>query len=181
MRIARSIQIVVLLFVPSIGWSLADDGSAPKTVSVFDAATLSVPPAFKPVEAKSRIVEHEFEAREGDQVARMTMMASGGGIEANIARWKGQFSGGKAEAQKTEQIKVGNWDVHLVEVSGTYKDSMGGGPFAGGKTVDRADYAMVGAILVHPEGRTYFVKLVGPQATVKANQTKFVEMIKGMK
>ena len=42
----------------------------------------------------------------------------------------------------------------------------------------RFDYAMTGAILVHPEGRKFFVKMIGPADVVKANRKAFVEMIK---
>ena len=57
---------------------------------------------------------------------------------------------------------------------------MGGGPFAGGKVINRENYAMAGAILVHPEGRKYFVKMIGPAAVVKANRKSFVSMIKSI-
>ena len=109
------------------------------------------------------------------------MMAAGGDVAENIKRWKGQFAGGDAEAQKTEETKAGNWQIHLVDVSGAYQERMGGGPFAGGKVVTRDHYAMTGAILVHPEGRKYFVKMIGPDDVVKANREAFVEMIKSIK
>ena len=57
---------------------------------------------------------------------------------------------------------------------------MGGGPFFGGKTVERENYAMAGAIIVHPEGRKYFVKMVGPAEVVNENREAFVEMIKSI-
>jgi hypothetical protein len=39
---------------------------------------------------------------------------------------------------------------------------------------------MAGAILVHPEGRKYFVKMIGPAEVVKANRKSFVSMIKSI-
>ena len=108
------------------------------------------------------------------------MMAAGGDVQANIKRWQGQFTGGDEEDQKSEDMKIGNWQVYIVDVTGNYKERMGGGPFAGGKVVERTDYAMTGAILLHPEGRKYFVKMIGPSAVVKENRDAFVKMIKSI-
>ena len=155
-----------------------------EAISIFGAGNLQVPADFKRVEKKSRIIEHEFQASTGEgddaKTARVTMMAAGGDVEANIKRWKGQFSGGDEDAQKAEEMKLGNWQVHIVDVSGSYQERMGGGPFGGGKVVQRENYAMAGAILVHPEGRKYFVKMIGPGDVVKANKKAFVEMIKSI-
>ncbi|MDF1842123.1 MAG: hypothetical protein P1U77_11865 [Rubripirellula sp.] len=153
-------------------------------VSVFNAGELVVPADFKRVQPQSRILEHEFQAKAGDgddaATARLTMMGAGGDVAANIQRWKGQFVGGDPAKQKVEEMKLGDWKVHLVDVSGSYAERTGGGPFAGGKVVNRKDYAMAGAILVHPEGRKYFLKLIGPGKVVKANREAFVKMIKSL-
>ena len=154
-----------------------------KTVSVFGEANLKVPAQFKATKPQSGIVEHEFVAKStknDEATARVTFMAAGGDVQANISRWKGQFSGGDAEAQKSNEMKVGKWNVHIVDVSGKFQERMGGGPFFGGKTVERENYAMAGAIIVHPEGRKYFVKMVGPAEVVNENREAFVEMIKSI-
>ena len=153
-------------------------------VNVFGAGSLEVPASFKKVAPKSSIIEHEFQAKTGEgkegETARVTFMAAGGDVKANIQRWKGQFAGGKAEDQKVEEMKLGNWQIYIVDVNGSFAERMGGGPFAGGKVINRENYAMAGAILVHPEGRKYFVKMIGPAAVVKANRKSFVSMIKSI-
>ncbi|WP_372726051.1 hypothetical protein [Novipirellula sp.] len=159
------------------------DKAEAKTVSVFGEADLKVPAQFKATKPQSGIVEHEFVAtseKNEEATARVTFMAAGGDVQANISRWKGQFSGGDPEAQKSKEMKVGKWDVHIVDVSGKFQERMGGGPFFGGKTVERENYAMTGAIIVHPEGRKYFVKMVGPAEVVTENRDAFVEMIKSI-
>lgn len=161
--------------------SADETAKKPTMVDVFGAGKLTVPGSFKKMTPKSRIIAHEFQAKEGEgdsaKTARVTFMAAGGDVETNIKRWKGQFSGGDAAGQKVEEMKVGNWKVHLVDVSGAYQERMGG-PFAGGKMVERKDYAMTGAIILHPEGRKYFVKMIGPMSVVKKNRKTFVDMIK---
>lgn len=154
------------------------------SVDVFGAGSLEVPASFKKVAPQSGIIEHEFQAKTGEgkegETARVTFMAAGGDVKANIQRWKGQFAGGKAEDQKVEEMKLGNWEVYIVDVSGSFAERMGGGPFAGGKVINRENYAMAGAILVHPEGRKYFVKMIGPSEVVTANRKAFVSMIKSI-
>ena len=158
--------------------------SGPETVSVFGDGNLKVPADFKRVEPQSSIIAHEFQASTGEgkegETARVTMMAAGGDVAANIDRWKGQFAGGDEKARKTEEMKIGNWQVYLVDVNGNFAERMGGGPFAGGKVVNRENYAMTGAILVHPQGQKYFVKMIGPADVVKANRDAFVSMIKSI-
>ncbi|MFK8113102.1 MAG: hypothetical protein AB8B91_12920 [Rubripirellula sp.] len=155
-----------------------------ESVSVFSEAKLAVPADFKRVEPQSRILEHEFQAKVGEgkdgETARVTMMAAGGDVKANISRWQGQFAGGDAKARKTEEMTIGKWTVHVVDANGSFAERMGGGPFAGGKVINRENYGMTGAILVHPEGRKYFVKMIGPHAVVKANREAFMKMIKSI-
>jgi hypothetical protein len=155
-----------------------------ESVSVFGEANLQVPADFKRVAPANRIIAHEFQATAGDgdkaETARVTMMAAGGDVAANIKRWEQQFTGGEEAAQKSEEMKLGEWNVHIVDASGSYAERMGGGPFAGGKVVNRENYAMAGAILVHPDGKKYFVKMIGPAKVVKANREAFVKMIKSI-
>ncbi|TWU56411.1 hypothetical protein Poly51_23210 [Rubripirellula tenax] len=174
--------LAILLTLLSSPLATAAEPAEATKVTVFGDGDLDVPAEFKSVDPKSRIIEHEFEATAdgAPAPARITMMAAGGDVPANIARWKGQFAGGNADANKTETMKVGQWEVHLVDLNGSFGESMGGGPFSGGKVVQREDYAMTAAILVHPEGQKYFVKMIGPAAVIKANREKFVAMIKSI-
>lgn len=181
----RSIQYLLLtaaLFISGCLSSLADDQAEqkqPEQVSVFGSATLAVPPEFVRAERANRIIEHEFKATVGDKSARITMMAASGGVEANLSRWKDQFIAGEIKP-KSEQLKLGDWKVYLVDLNGTYKESSGGGPFAPGKITNRADYAMAGAVLQSAEGRTYFVKMIGPAEVIEKHRKSFVKMIKSI-
>lgn len=165
------------------GHAVGQDAAKEESVSVFGDGELQVPKAFARVAPKSRIIQHEFQAKAGEgddaKTARVTMMAAGGDVKANIQRWQGQFAGGDPDKRKTEEMKVGDWQVYIVDVNGNYAERMGG-PFAGGKVVNHDDYAMAGAILVHPDGRKFFVKMIGPGDVVKANREAFVSMIKSI-
>ncbi len=136
------------IFVASMSGATAraDEPAAGKQVSidVFGKGKLQVPAEFKRIQPKSQIVQHEFEASTGEgkdaEIARVTMMEAGGDVKANVRRWKGQFTGGDKEANKSEEISIGPWAVHIVDLNGSYGESMGGGPFAGGKVVQRENY-----------------------------------------
>ena len=174
----------VILSAMAVSVSASAEEKPTVSVDVFGDGNLTVPGDFKPVAPKSGLIAHEFQASTGDgkegQTARVTMMAAGGDVKANIDRWKNQFAGGDEKDQKTEEMKIGQWQVYLVDVAGNYAERMGGGPFAGGKVVNRENYAMTGAILVHPDGKKYFVKMIGPADVVKANRKSFVTMIKSI-
>lgn len=146
--------------------------------------TMSKPEGWKKVDVKSGILEAEMAIPKVDGDAddgRITFMAAGGGVEANIERWKGQFQpGGDKEKveSKTEKKTIAGATVHLVDLSGNF-NLQSGGPF--GPSELKKDYRMLAAIIVQDDGRQYFVKLVGPDKTIKENAEKFQKMIESLK
>lgn len=136
---------------------------------------MTAPPEWKKIKPKSNIVQYEFsapaDALEGDEKARITIMGAGGSVDANIERWYGQFEqpDGKStkDKAKTEKFDVDGLTVHWVDIPGSFKDTMGGGPFSGGKTVLREDYRMLGAIIVAKDQGQYFIKMTGHKDVVE--------------
>lgn len=180
----RSFALAALLLIPtSLALHAADEAPAVKLAE--GKIVLKSPAAWKKVQPKSNIIEYEFSApaAEGDPAdGRITIMGAGGGIQANVDRWLGQFN---PPAEKTikdvssvKEIKVAGAPVHMVDVAGTFKDTPGG-PFAGGKTVLRENYRLLGAIIVTDHGQ-YFVKFYGPKKTVDANEKAFGEMVNSL-
>jgi hypothetical protein len=99
----------------------------------------------------------------------------GGGVQANIDRWVGQFQTDGAPKQKKETIN--GLDVTTVDVSGTFK---GGGQMMGQSSGPKAGYRLLGAIVETPQGEVFF-KLTGPAKTVAAAQNEFQAMLKSLK
>ncbi|MDF2377724.1 MAG: hypothetical protein P1U81_15915 [Verrucomicrobiales bacterium] len=97
----------------------------------------------------------------------------GGGTQANIDRWIGQFEG--TPESKTEEVDVGDRKVTLLTAKGTYMESSGG-PFSGNKTA-KPNYTMLAAILPSEKGAV-FLKLTGPEASVEAMKEAFIEFSK---
>ncbi len=140
------------------------------------------PSSWKTVPPKSNIIEYEFRApAEGDETSRVTIMSASGGIEANITRWIGQFDGLKKSDAKLEKKEIGKTIAHIVELEGTYKESMGGGPFAPGPMKKLENHAMLGVILELDTGDTVFIKMTGPKKIVAGEREGFIKMIEGLK
>jgi len=117
--------------------------------------------------------------KEGEKVAAKPIVAKfyyfgpgqGGSVDANIARWVGQFddSAGKPEVKK-EEVNVGEKSYTLLHVEGTYMD----GPPLGAK-VPTANSAMLAAIIPGKDAPV-FIKLTGPKDQVIPTKDGFKAM-----
>lgn len=177
-----------------------------QTLDLADGAlTLTMPAEWKKVKPKSSILQHEFSIAQTKSVdekeqpqtpGRMTLMSASGGVQANVARWIGQFKNadgtglqalkpddkGKPPAADNEgvyveQIKADGFEATLVDLRGTFADSPRG-PF--GPKVDRPGYRMLGLIVPTKEHGTWFVKFYGPAKLVNANAKAFRAMASGV-
>lgn len=111
----------------------------------------------------------------GECVVYFFGAGQGGGVEANLERWKGQFRGpgGKpAEAQIAKRTIKG-LAATTIDISGEYSGM--GGPMAAEKT-SKQGYRMLGAIVEGPGGNL-FVKFTGPVKTVTAQKRNFEQLL----
>ncbi len=93
----------------------------------------------------------------------------GGGVQANVDRWFGQFQ----EATSGQEREMsGKTPLTIVRARGTFQSGMPGGP-----TTPLSGYALLGAILESPEGDV-FVKMTGPAATVDSAAEAFLAMVR---
>ena len=116
-----------------------------------------------------RLATYEIPAADGDkdkgELAISTFGGDGGGVAANVDRWVGQFSADGREASIKKGM-AGKNAYHVADIAGTYQKPVG--PPRDRKTVPTEGYRMLG-IIVNIEGKgVYFLKLTGPDATVKA-------------
>jgi len=157
-----------------------------------------VPTAIGPLEVKVpgewikrkpvrqfRILEWGVPTAEGDDKAPVCYVSElgggGGGAEANIRRWEGEYDEKDGEPKK-EKFEADGVKFTVVDVSGVFKESMGGGPFAPGKVELRKEYRTLAA-WIEPEGgdRVFSIKMVGPKKSVAAQRDDFVAMLKSTK
>jgi hypothetical protein len=103
-----------------------------------------------------------------------------GGIEANVARWKGQFQApeGKTidDVAITKIIEAGGLKTTLLDVSGTYVAAVVPGA---DEKHDDADQRMIAAI-IEGSGDPFYFKAVGPRATMDVWAAAFETMANGL-
>jgi len=100
----------------------------------------------------------------------------GGGVDANIQRWVGQFSDVPADGVKqTAEDLNGMKRINVEIAQGTFSSGMPGAP-ASSKT----NWAMSASIVQTPHGQYYF-KMTGPAASVAEQKTHFRELLSSLR
>ena len=116
-----------------------------------------------------RLATYEIPAADGDkdkgELAISTFGGDGGGVAANVDRWVGQFSPDGREASIKKGM-AGKNAYHIADIAGTYQKPVG--PPRDRKTVPAEGYRMLGVIITLEGKGVYFLKLTGPDASVKA-------------
>lgn len=143
----------------------------------LDTVTLRAPDNWKRKQPRSSFVSAEFSlpAVDGAGEGRLTVSSAGGSVEANIERWKGQFSGSPASPRE-ERLDTPAGQVTLVDLAGEFNDQPG--PFA--PAAKRPDYRMIAAI-IPGDGQLHFVKAVGPQKTIAARADEVKAFVRSVK
>jgi hypothetical protein len=101
-------------------------------------------------------------------------IGDGGSVQQNVDRWVSQFrtADGKPVTPKREDKTVGDLQLTLVELKGSYSGMASSGPKEG--TVQLV------AMIVAP-GRNVVVRLVGPEKTVEAQRADWDKLVAGIK
>ncbi len=136
----------------------------------FDGLAFMVPPSWEEVplsQFQMGIISAKFQMPEAGPDVTLTLSRSGGGIEANLDRWRGQFEPSRDEV--TEEIAIAGVTATLVDLEGRFSAGFGRDAQNG--------WRMLGAI-VPLEDQGYFIKLTGPVAEVKAVEQEFRDFIK---
>ena len=138
--------------------------------------TLKVPSTWKQEKNSSsmRLATFSTPTVEGDtergELTISSFPGGGGGVDQNLVRWVGQFSG-EGKTAKITKGKAGDNEYYLADISGTFGKSVG--PPILRKTEPAEGYRMLGVILIIEGKGVYFLKLTGPDASVKAQGDLF--------
>ena len=127
-----------------------------------------------PVSSPMRKAQLKVPGAKADEAADVTFFHfgpnSGGDVQSNAQRWVNQFHSPEGTA-KIENKEIGGAKVTLVTTEGTFTSGMPGGP-----TTTLENYALLGAIIEHPEGNV-FIKMTGPATLVKDSRQKFLDFL----
>lgn len=172
---------LTLAALAAVGNGPATQDEKPKLQTIeTEGIRFEVPAAWKPIQPKSQMRKAQIQiaASTGDKepadLSLYVFPGDAGGIDANIERWRGQFSDdeGDTPAAETERIKAKNAEVTRVELAGTFKD-----PFAPGGP--KEGFRLLGAIVISDQNGYYF-KMVGPDKTVKDAEKDFDVLIESI-
>jgi hypothetical protein len=175
-RILRAPLWFCALLLALVTSHAAEDPASFK-VSEF---TFQRPGTWKWVKAASSMRAAQLEVGKADEggVAEVVFFyfgpSNGGGTQANVERWLGQFKEPKDKlGAKVEEKTLKNQKVTFVQAKGTY---MSGSPF--GPKTPLPDHLLMGAILESKKGNV-FVKMTGPTQVVQPAIKAFQEMVEG--
>ena len=169
-------MLYVVIFLP-LGSLFAQEKTLPVTFKVSEQ-TFSMPAKWVKQKAASRMRAAQFGVmgKGGKPVGECVFFyfgpGQGGGVQANVQRWLGQFAPEPKPKQKVEETKIGGTPAVYVFCEGTF---MSGPPF-GGTKVAKPNYAMVAAVLGTKPGYI-FVKMTGPKEAIDSAKVDFKKMI----
>ncbi|HUQ68732.1 MAG TPA: hypothetical protein VM165_04370 [Planctomycetaceae bacterium] len=136
----------------------------------FQGIALTVPAGWTEKPPASEFLQAEFQLTGAGGIARLTMSSTGGGLEANLDRWRGQIQPGSNDpAPQEETVRVGDRDAVIVELTGQFQDQMSSGG-------TRSEWTLLGAAI--PTGPAhFFLKLTGPRKSVAEHRDAFRQMV----
>lgn len=188
-RVARGAQSVRAIMVGMRGVFAVLALATAATAALADSAgglKWSVPPAWKsqpqrPMRAATYTAPRAPKDREDGECAVFYFgPGQGGGVDANLKRWIGQFDApGGGPADKLARISrstVNALPVTRIDLAGTYKPA--GGPMMQ-PTSAKPGFRLLGAIVEGPQGAVFF-KFTAPAATAGANQAAFEALLKSV-
>lgn len=148
----------------------AAHGSAPNENSAMAGGLKFTPPAGWIAETPTssmRKAQYRLPKADGDsedaELGVFYFGGGGGGVQANINRWIGQFSkpdGSSVTDARTLHRTVHGIPLTIVDVTGTYVGGMGSA-----ETKPKTDFRMLAAVAEAGNG-PWFFKLTGPAKTV---------------
>lgn len=165
-----------------------DDGGttttkAPELGAVTPLGSISVkaPLSWKSSPPKNNMRRAQWAIGEGDKAAELVVYYFGAGgagtVEKNLDRWYGQFkqADGKPskDAAKVEKKTFASMPTTIVELGGTFIAQVQPGAE---ERHNKSDHHMLAAIVEAGDG-PYFLKMVGPSATVKSARAGFDAML----
>lgn len=173
--LAVAVFVVVALALPALG------SAAPPAAVELDGLS-STPPAGweeKPA-AGMRKKQWTLKSAKGDTLPAELVIfhfgkGQGGSAEDNIKRWTGMFENA---TPKTSTETISGVKTTMVELGGTYLYRAR--PMDPGPAERREKHLLIGVVFESPGG-PYYMRLVGPEATVVRHRAAFQAWLRGFK
>lgn len=153
----------------------------PQTIALLDyKATVPTAWIFRKPSSTMRLAEYTAGAAGGAEIVVYFFGTSqGGSVDANLERWKSQFSnpkGGPVE-EKISHEKSGAFSLTIAEYHGTYARGVGAGS---APEQARPNNTLIAIVAETPKG-TLFFQLFGPNDAVNAQRAAYLEFVHSLK
>ena len=156
---------------------------AQATVTLLDyRATVPAGWITVPATSSMRLAQYTIPGRDSSVTAEVVVYffgkGQGGNVEANLARWKGQFSmpDGSAVYEKVDRDSTGAFPITIAEYRGTYARGIGAGDAANAKS----GQSLIAVIAETPRG-TLFFQLFGGTQAVTPQKATLVAFVRSMR
>jgi len=143
----------------------------------------TVPASWTPrtPSSSSRLAEYVLPhsaAGDGEVVVYFFGKAMGGNVDANLARWRGQFStsDGSPVPETITRDSTGKFPLTFAEFRGAYRRGIG----AGSADSVRTGQTLIAAIVETPNG-ALFIQLFGASARVAAEKDTFGRFVRDLR
>ena len=163
--------------------AISSASTAQATVTLLEYQA-TVPSGWTPAPPSSsmRLAQYTISAADGSSAAEVVVYyfgkSQGGTVEANLQRWKGQFSmpDGSPAYENVTRDSTGAFPVTVAEYRGTYARGIG----AGDEAAAKPGQSLVAVIAETPRG-TLFFQLFGATAAVTPQRDVLVSFVKSLK
>jgi hypothetical protein len=174
-------SIIRLLAITAFALPLA--ARAQSTVTLLDYhATVPAGWVTAPATSSMRLAQYTIPARDGSVAAEVVVYffgkGQGGNVEANLTRWRAQFStpDGSAVYDKVARDSSGAFPITIAEYRGTYARGIGAGDAANAKP----GQSLFAVIAETPRG-TLFFQLFGSTAGVTPQRDALMAFVRSLK
>ena len=151
-----------------------ENNSTSEGETVIDGIRFQVPPGWEQVAlspAQQGMISASFRIPEAGNDVKLTLSSVGGGIAANLQRWKGQFQLKPGESPLEKTMRVDGVDVVWLDLRGTF-DS---GPAIDSQVA--SGMRMIG-VAIPRSPRDFYLKLTGPREQLLNIDAEFREFVK---
>ncbi len=140
----------------------------------FDGIRFQVPAGWEQITlspAQQGLITASFKMPQAGNDIKLTLSSVGGGIDANLQRWVGQFQLPPGETPLQESIRVDHVDAVWLDLRGT---------FDSGPAFDSAAESgmrMIG-VAIPRAPRDFYLKLTGPREQLLKVEEEFRDFVK---
>ncbi|MBQ15545.1 MAG: hypothetical protein CMJ65_00330 [Planctomycetaceae bacterium] len=122
-------------------------------------------------QAESEFYEAKYVIPSEHGEMTLTLTTMGGGIEANLNRWVGQFRLAPGEKPRRETLSVDGLKSEWIDVRGTFRSRVGNSPGP------HSDWRLLGAA-IPTKPRPFLLKLIGPRSAVAEFGEEFRKFVR---